>query len=148
MMTKIELGTISRATMCMEDLIPCFIEELKRIDISHEYQDAIKEGEDIIKQAEKDETVWDNEDTFNYLHEVLWGALDQFSPPYCYFGAHPGDGSDYGYWAENIEKDNFDGIMVKSLTDVPKGYTGYILENDITLYYNCPIELHEIWCIG
>jgi hypothetical protein len=32
------------------------------------------------------------------LLESLFDTLDNYSPEGYYFGAHPGDGSDYGFW--------------------------------------------------
>jgi hypothetical protein len=33
-----------------------------------------------------------------YLNEYLWNIIDGIAPVGCYFGAHPGDGSDFGFW--------------------------------------------------
>ena len=40
---------------------------------------------------------WNSEDAISLL-ENLEDTLENYAPEGYYFGAHPGDGSDYGYW--------------------------------------------------
>jgi hypothetical protein len=119
------IGSVSSGTMRTEDLIPAFAWELnyylKRQPKSFkraEYRKLIREAEKI----EKEET-FDTEEA-GYTLEELFEALETFAPPYCYFGAHEGDGSDYGFWP-SIE--GFDGLKVEGLEDVPQGYSGELL---------------------
>jgi hypothetical protein len=32
------------------------------------------------------------------FHERIWGILNDIAPDGCYFGAHPGNGTHYGFW--------------------------------------------------
>jgi hypothetical protein len=161
-MNRITLGTVSHATMRPEDLIPCFIGLLKELDTNKEYTSVIEEGEQIIDYngQEKDDLNnqdtdtskdWDSENVSMFLNEDLWEALNDFSPPYCYFGAHPGDGSDYGYWPCEIEEtlQEFEGLKVKDLSEVPDNYSGEVfLVNDhgnVTFYECLNGNVTEIW---
>ena len=46
---------------------------------------------------------WDSDDVM-YLLEDLFNALNDHAPIGCYFGSHPGDGSDFGYWAHDEDE--------------------------------------------
>lgn len=71
-------------------------------------------------------------------------SLDFFAPPYSYFGAHEGDGADFGYWvSEDALQD------LERFNEKPEGTQedDYIVVNDhgnITLYSADGIE---IWAI-
>jgi len=142
---KAIIGSISHATMREEDLIPSFLNELEYLNNNkHAYKVVINEGKKIVEKG-----VYDTDDTSFYLNETLFNALNDFAPPYHYFGSHCGDGSDFGFWLnDNIEYD-FDGLKVEDTRKVPEDYTGEVLHiNDhgnMTLYYCKKGKLKEIW---
>lgn len=86
-----DIGSISHGTMNLEDLIPTFTDELERLDENGSYKDLIAHARGIDFSKEDD---WDWADTT----EELFDALNDFAPEGCYFGAHVGDGCDYGFW--------------------------------------------------
>jgi hypothetical protein len=97
---------------------------------------------------------WSGDDVASDL-EALFDALDEYAPPYFYFGAHPGDGSDYGFWLREDLRDDpdaFDGLRVSGLDEVPADYIGEILEvNDhgnVSLYVKSRNgRLRAVWGI-
>lgn len=91
-------GTIIHATMRVEDLLPAFLHELERLDTEHKYSEEIKEGKQLIEIATVDPSYWNIQSTVEFCWETLVCALDTFAPDNHYFGSHPGDGSDYGFW--------------------------------------------------
>ena len=83
-------GTVSHGTMLCADLAPVFadlLEELAKDEIGS-YSTLIAEARTITGESPL------NNDIVNDLFD----ALNEFAPAYGYFGAHPGDGSDYGFW--------------------------------------------------
>ena len=62
-----------------------------------------------------------------YDLESLFDALGEYAPEGFYFGAHPGDGCDYGYWLSEEFTAEFDGLKVQDLSEVPTGYAGEVL---------------------
>jgi hypothetical protein len=106
------LGSYSSGTMRPEDLIPAFIsaaedlrltrEDRRKLEeIRREYDKVSSEDYDVdaVEAVEPDDLCTD-----------LFDLLDCYTPDYCYFGAHPGDGADYGVWiVEDLLRDTRDG---------------------------------------
>jgi hypothetical protein len=86
------LGTVSHGTLKDTDLFIAFRNELYNehgYDVTEFEQNALEE---FLSSGEPD------------LSEIINDMIDvlsyEFTPIYCYFGAHEGDGSDFGYWID------------------------------------------------
>lgn len=96
-----EQGTVSHGTLRNEDLLATFADTLESL-----VQDNAKHWNG--RQGERDRLlgiVWDAREISDFDSEeasdmvsALTDALDKFSPPGHSFGAHEGDGSDFGFW--------------------------------------------------
>ena len=87
------VGTVSHATMRWEDLIPAFTDFLREIGQGNVFS---QEESPNHQQAERSVgTVYADLDE---ILSNLFDAIDDYVPEGYYFGAHPGDGSDYGIW--------------------------------------------------
>ncbi len=95
------LGSVSSGTMRPEDLIPEFLYVLGQHDrtacdaLEEEYRDVVDGEADMDGEAA------------GWCLEALFEALGEVAPPYAIFGAHEGDGADYGFWVcwESLEED-------------------------------------------
>lgn len=171
------IGSVSHATMRAEDLIPCFVSELEsQRPLQRQHRKLVREikrrmAQDYIANNESDYDGacgdgWSSDDA-QYDLEALFDALNEYCLPYFYFGAHPGDGSDYGYWLSEDFAEEFadastnfakadgaqlpENIKVNDLADVPKGFTGEVLQvND---HGNCSLYAYahgrgrEVWAV-
>ena len=91
------IGSIISGTMRQDDLIPAFLDELEILDEAQ--HDALcEEVAGILWRNGED---WDDDEICMFLNEDLWDAMMDHAPEFCYFGAHPGDGSDYGFWVDH-----------------------------------------------
>jgi hypothetical protein len=150
-------GTVSHATMRNEDLLDSFADELEYhvqrnaeewcSDQGRKERDAYMT---LIGEAREIED-YDSEEASEIVTE-LFDNLNAFAPPYAYFGATEGDGSDYGFW---LSPDSlsycFDGLKVSDTSEVPQEYSGEVLHvNDhgnMTLYVADRGNLTEVWGI-
>lgn len=143
----LSIGSISHGTMRPEDLYDSFLSELRAIaprraaKLEKEHAAAVREcGED---------------DALSETVNELFDTLGEYCPPYCYFGAHEGDGSDYGVWVswDSLEDDCRYGevLKVSDTSEIPRGYTGMVLHvNDhgnATLYRYSRGRGREVWAV-
>ena len=91
---KAQVGSISSGTLLTADLISAFVSELDYLTQDQSHAALLDEAN---KWLEQDEDARDEEEGHD-LANLLFDALDEHAPPYCYFGAHEGNGSDFGFW--------------------------------------------------
>jgi hypothetical protein len=110
------IGSISHGTMSDVDLLDSFSNALEYLSINFDYIYEYQKYKDIIKEARRyRDFLIEHEDKLYKPHhekmrafileivsciinEDLFDALNEFAPPNHYFGSHPGNGADYGFW--------------------------------------------------
>lgn len=98
--------SVSHATLNDTDLLRAFSEALVFICPDDRYSGIIDEASVLLA---KEEDAWTSDDYANssyLINEDLFEALNTFAPEGFYFGAHPGDGSDFGFWAYEETEDD------------------------------------------
>lgn len=75
-----KLGSVSVGTLRTEDLLPAFENIFQQLGGTYE---------DFPVGVTDEEYV-----------ENLAQRLNDLCPPFVYFGAHPGDGADFGFWPD------------------------------------------------
>lgn len=103
--TVADPGSVSHGTMRSEDLIPCFVgvldalREERSLSTDGNADRHGKEDDQLgsIERRQQEEGYYDSEEATWDL-EWLFDQLEEYSPDGHRFGAHEGDGSDYGYW--------------------------------------------------
>lgn len=123
--SAVATGSVSHGTMRPEDLIPAFMsalesikeeiaapgpitqspeETMERVRMVSAIDDLLgpmearQSGEDTDEDTDDDGADYFETESAQWDLEELFEALDSLSPPGHYFGAHPGDGADYGFW--------------------------------------------------
>lgn len=147
-----KIGSVSTATMRNQDLLPDFIWELRHMGHRDKKLTIIEKR---VNTAIKGEYGWDdaywNSEEASWDLESLFDMLEEHALPYMYFGAHPGDGADYGFWITEDLEYCFDGLKVEDLNDIPVNYTGEVLEvnerGNMTLYAYSRGKSKEIWSV-
>ena len=100
MNTPVPDTSIIHGTMRTQDLIPALLEAVQDYAPDH-YEQIMVAPFPFIPSYVQDEgdnaPWWDSEEARDKLEE-LFDILNEHAPENCYFGSHPGDGSDYGFW--------------------------------------------------
>ena len=145
-MKYLTIGSVTHGTMRREDLIPTFWDALREVMTKDDKAFLVE-----ISSHQLVDNYYDSEDA-EYDLEDLASRLDKHCPPYCYFGANEGDGSDYGCWLSmDAIQDGLKSGELMLYDKMPKGYTGYVVDiNDhgnVTLYKATRGRMREIWSI-
>jgi hypothetical protein len=153
MKNKISFGSISCFTMKTEDVMPKFVEELLYLSSKNRLANRLDRKLDKLDSEQWDiyfnseEADFDLEDVIQELNKLCENI------PYAYFGTHPGDGADYGFWVDinTMEDDVRMGelLTVDDLNKVPKKHYGLVAEvNDhgnTTLYKYSNGHRYYVW---
>lgn len=96
-------GTVTSLTMRVQDVLPALMDVLVKY-----YPEAYKVVTSAISIEldtgyteicnDHDDPAWDTEIISWITHEIAWDAMEEIAPEGYYFGAHAGDGCDYGFW--------------------------------------------------
>jgi hypothetical protein len=165
------IGSVQSGSLRNQDLIPSFLWEANRLHLTKDERKEVRHIEKAVNKVSNgqygdSDAYWTDEVSAWHL-EALFEILDAHSLPYFHFGAHEGDGSDFGWWLSSCIEEEFadassnfakcDGaklpsnIKVSELADVPKGFTGEVLHvNDhgnTTLYSFSRGRAREIWSL-
>ena len=111
-----EQGSVSSGTMRPEDLIPRLSQELDDLkdEMLAHYSTSLAAFEQVsdakaraagidtllkeINGRKRSNPLYYTSEDVSWDVDELFTSLDEFSPDGCYFGGHPGDGCDYGFW--------------------------------------------------
>lgn len=85
------------------DLVPAFFNVIKHTPefakIAASKQPAFQVALDpCASDSDSRWELWETDDYCFFLNEELFDILNKYAPDGYYFGSHPGDGSDFGYW--------------------------------------------------
>jgi len=138
------LGSVSEGTLRNQDLLPAFLDALEE----HDKATADKIESDVPETAWSDDNdpFWESEEC-GWIIEELFDQLNNHCPPYVTFGAHPGNGSCFGFWPDidGLAEDEDDVLNVEEFPDnVPDGvdYVAIVTDHgNVTLYDRNRTEL-------
>ena len=106
-------NSLIHGTMRMCDLVPAYLEAIKD---TPEYVQLMEHLPSVVTEpgvSEWDER-WDSDEVIDLMEE-LEDVLVKYAPEGYYFGAHPGDGSDFGYW----KQERYDLDIIQNSLDKP-----------------------------
>jgi hypothetical protein len=94
--------SVSHGTFRHQDLIPAFLDAVRDY-CPAEYEQLMVQPFPPIPayvMDEGDESEWWYSEAARDLFIQLFDLLEDVAPEGCYFGGHPGNDSDFGFWPE------------------------------------------------
>jgi hypothetical protein len=105
----VAIGTVIEGTHRHADLAAAFGELLARLTAGTD------DHSSLVVDCKRIARLGDGADDADDVVAEAMDALCDYAPPYCYFGAHEGDGADYGFWpcVESVMDDVRTGEIVQ-----------------------------------
>jgi hypothetical protein len=85
--------SVSTGTLREQDLIPAFEAVLETAGVKYDRPACVNK---LLGGGELSADEW--EEVGLYVNEELFDRLNDIAPEGAYFGAHAGDGADFGFW--------------------------------------------------
>lgn len=92
------IGSVVEGTLRHQDLIPKFLQVLRELNPELHIRWVTPGTPDYLELPKEDDNLWWSSDEALKALNDLVEALDDLSPPKCYFGPHFGNSSDFGFW--------------------------------------------------
>jgi uncharacterized protein YutD len=150
---------VIHGTLRNSDLLEAFSDCLRELDKEEKFKEILERVDYITGQYSEDEINYPmnikdqniainlSDDIAYLINEDLFNALNDFAAPYMYFGAHPGDGSDFGFWHRELSFEEDNEVVVAN--DNLPSYIAVVNDHgNITMYsIDSEGQLWEEWSI-
>jgi hypothetical protein len=167
MLKTASIGSISHGTLKTNDLLSAFISEMESLMLVN--GDFFSKPENFSSRDLLNNLIGEAQDCFGDDGEIKEDSEDlaeqlvnedfpdkfgeYFAPSFCYFGTHPGDGSDFGFWPIDIEeiKEQVEFVSSESQEWPDDDFKGEFLHinerGNCTLYVRENGKDREIWSL-
>ena len=146
-----QIGPISEGTLRTQDLLEAFTDALEALDTEGIHAGIVADVDELLDTDPDEWTDGQDEDAAGNL-ALVFDALQDYAPPFCYFGAHEGDGACFGFFVDHdaIEEAVRSGeaLKVEDSADIPEGETRpvFLVSDHGNLTLLQPhIEYREVW---
>jgi hypothetical protein len=95
--TPFTLGSVSSGTLRTQDLLPAFANKLQ--ELGGEGMTLLNEAYHFLENVLDFQDPYDVEYPGILAHDLV-EELSGRCPPFVFFGAHPDDGADFGFWPD------------------------------------------------
>jgi hypothetical protein len=124
-----QLGSVSTGTLLTQELLNAFEETLTDL------------GSTIFQT----EPVWEYEE--GDLLQLYYDTLDSLCPPFVYFGLHPGDGADFGFWVDGEAINYYAPSSLFGEETFVEDFNVYIRIDEDDSITVCDADHQEIWSV-
>lgn len=162
------LGSVSYGTLRSEDLLSAFVSTLEGLQLANgqflsrpenfgtrdRLASLVGDAQDCFAEDGETLTEGGEQDAAEIIDDMI-STLNKFAPPFCYFGTHPGDGSDFGFWvSENWREEAEDNgcPVVSDGSELPEDFESGLWfqvsdHGNVTLFSRENGNDSEVWGI-